>query len=74
MLTCGSIPLVLFSVLFECGLLSFEATDVPADGASAAMALSFTLQMEYDGLTVTMLEAVLLTTSCFTAGSTRDSS
>jgi hypothetical protein len=65
MLTCGSIPSALFSVLFEGGLLSVQATGGPANGGSAVMGVSVTLQMESGGVTVAISEAVLLVASCF---------
>jgi hypothetical protein len=59
-----SIPSLVLSIPFEDGLSSVEAIEGPANGGPAVMAVSVTLQMECDGVTVTILEAVLL--NCLT--------
>ena len=56
----------------HCELLSVEATDGPAKAGSAEMPVSDALPMESDGVTMTILEALLLTVSCFSAGSACD--
>jgi hypothetical protein len=71
MLTCGDIPSALLSILFEGG--SVEGTHGAANGGAAVMAVSVTLQMEFDGVTVTISEAVLLAASWFSSGSACDS-
>jgi hypothetical protein len=49
------------SIPFEDRLSSVEAIEGPANGGPPVMAVSVTFQMECDGVTVTILEAVLLT-------------